>query len=171
MLDLNELYDKWIKWTDMFLSRKSQCKLDADVAEALIHCAFFEKSGNKLDNEDKEYFTFQVLKKRADYYKLYISEHAILAISLACKNPSHAVMFCHALLREQMLTEISATDIWMAKGITVERLCTKIFPFGFPNTEKFDELWCAQKIDGNNLLDAISFQDIQAIKESIANGK
>jgi hypothetical protein len=39
MLELNELYDKWIKWTDTFLSRKSQCELDADTAEALIRCA------------------------------------------------------------------------------------------------------------------------------------
>ena len=162
MPELNELYDKWIKWTDAFLSRESQCELDGDVAEALMHCAFFEKSGNKLDDEDKESFAFQVLKKRADYYKLYISEHAILAISLACKNPSHAVMFCHALLREQLKHD---------KLINVERLCTEIFPLGFPNAEKFDELWDAQKVDGDNLLDAISFIDIQAIEERIANGK
>ena len=161
MHEPNELHDKWIKWTDTFLSRKSQCELDADTAEALMLCCFFEKAGSKLDDEDKEHFAFQVLKKRANYYKLHINEHALLAISIACKNPGQAVMFCHALLRAESTVG----------EITVDKICTRIFPFGFPNAEKLEELWDAQKIDGNNLLDAISFQDIQAIKERTTNGK
>ena len=166
---MNELYSKWIKWTDAFLSRKSQCEMNENVAEALMHLCYEEKSGEIIEESASENFLFKVFKKRAIYYELKINDYAIFAIIMNCGTPADAVMFCHALLRHQR-NEVIATDK-SAKIITVEKLCTLIFPFGFPDAEKLDELWDMQKVDGKNMLDRLCIKDIKAIMEELANGE
>ena len=166
---MNELYEKWIKWTDTFLSRKNQCEMNEEVAEALMHLCYEEKSGEIIDEALAKNFIFKVFKKRAIYYELKINDYAIFAIAMNCRTPADAVIFCHALLRYQMKQVLTSNK--PARIITVEKLCTEIFPFGFPNAEKLDELWDMQKVDGENNLDRLCIKDIKIMMEELTNGE
>lgn len=146
----------WIDWTDNFLSKKfppDTAPMDKDTSGVFISLCFLESSGKstaEMEASLEKDFLFNVLKKRADLYKLDYSIPALVFVAFLCQGrPGTAVMWVHAMVRLQQKIK---------DKITLHALAVA-FPVGFPVESTLQQLWDAQKHIGgaaDNYLDTVS---------------
>lgn len=105
---------------------------------------------NWITPEISSSFLFRVCQKRAEFIKLNITQHAVLFLSYLCTSPGDLVMYLYYMKYVATQHSYEVVD-------THKIAC--MLPQGFLSSKSLDELWTAQKVEGANLLDMISFEE------------
>ena len=136
-------------------------EMSEDTAELLITLLLISKRGNKLNiPEEEKPFMFKLIEKRVNYVFNYeLDQETIIFLTQLCETPGIAVMYMTYL---QYWSKTNSL-----KEISIDDICTKIFPFGIPAKKDLEILWDNQKVNSNinggtdNLLDyPIALQSI-----------
>lgn len=145
----------WQDWADAFLSKRrppDAVLMSKEQTHAFASLCMLETSGSdttQLEKDLSKDFLFQVLKSRADAYKLDYSIPLMVFIAiLSAGRPGTAVMWVHALLRLQQTTKQKVTLTSLAVA----------YPVGFPTEATLQEMWDSQKGIGgavDNYLDTV----------------
>lgn len=147
--------ERWKSWTSKFLTHEPNSirRLTDEESRFLLALTLLhhQKVEEPLGFEGT--FAFQVLSKRAEYYKLAIDPFCISFLGRVSRTPGDLVMWCHALKAWQMKNA--------NKPITWDMFVRTFIPMGVPTLEFLEEMWDLQKIGGNNLLDAVGIEDIE----------
>lgn len=109
-------------------------------------------SGSKLSEEAYNSFGYRLISQRIKARHNYtLDDNSKVVIDALCISPGEMVMYCNYL---QWKSE-TMNDM---KDITLEKLCISVFPFGFFTHKGLEKAWNKQKIEGDNLLDMLSFK-------------
>jgi hypothetical protein len=135
------------EWVVKFFGFKRQMsRKDAEFFIQLMRMN--QRSPTDFPPEAYEDLGFQVIKKRAEYIGLEMSDHVIAFIAGITKSPGAAIMFVYAIRYKQLATETG--------HVNMDKFA-EFFPFGYPDENDQEELWSFQKTkDGKNMLDLIN---------------
>lgn len=125
-------------WIDAFKAAK-QNKMDDRQSQMYIMCVMGEGNGTPIPEEVSTVFLYQVVKKRAEYLQMKISDWACLFMADLAKSPGTIIMYLYYLKGRGL-------------DLTFDGI-TEAFPYGFPSENDLEKLWGMQKIQGHNLLD------------------
>lgn len=125
-----------IAWLELFFSKK-QHPMDEATTRVLMHFMMTRDQGP--DKELEEIFLYKLIDKRARVMFSQVSWQAVAFLAYITKNPGRAVMYLAAI--RSRYQDLSTDSI------------AYTFPYGFLSDEDLDELWDAQKVNGQNLLD------------------
>jgi len=103
----------------------------------------------KLKNESA---SLSILKDRIENLNRVMSKEALILCSIFCRTPGECVMYANYIAYKMKCNNIET--------LSIDHLCSDIFPFGFFTDETLKEFWDVQKVrvpsgksGSDNLLD------------------
>lgn len=146
---------EWQDWTDKFLALGKSSdiqRMTGKQTQAFISMDFLERdkvAQQGMVADLKDHFGWNVIQKRADFYKLKYTIPMLAFVCTLCDSPGKAVMWVHALKRLEL-----------KQGVTVNmEVLAHAFPMGFPTDAALHKLWDEQKGLGeakDNYLDTVA---------------
>ena len=94
-------------------------------------------------------FSFKVVQTRAAHLKLPLSDFATAALAMIAESPGNAVMYL------TVLKHLYVANVDKPPVVTTEMLMNSLFDYCRPSANVMQEMWDAQKVDNNNLLDLV----------------
>jgi hypothetical protein len=143
IMEKDELKFLFRKWCDKFDKCKNEPMSDG-LSSVFMKLVMLEMGNDSIPPELKTQFIYNVIEKRAEYIELKINDHVKAFLTYLVNNPGAAVMYLY------YMKSAAPPNI----NISMHEL-SKIFPMGFPSDSELSELWEAQKIKGNNMLDMV----------------
>ena len=140
----DKLVERLHAWADQFLASPTDA-MSETTSSILVRLYMADKETVHRIIAASNDFAVKVTQKRASWAGLEADPAVILFVSTIVDTPGEAVMWVHALRSWQMRNA--------GQRLTLEVLCTKLFPFGFPTKDALQKAWEAQKTTAGNLLD------------------
>ena len=123
----------------------------------LMHIMLEKGKGNSnsidglYDKVEKQSASLLILKDRLEGLKKSLDKESLILCSVFCRTPGECVMYANYIAYKMKSNDID--------HLTIEDLCSNVFPFGFFTDETLEKFWDIQKVntEGNhgsdNLLD------------------
>lgn len=164
MIHANELKEDSIeKWCEEYLLGKETEQINREQAKTFIKCVIAEddiQNSSKFDDDMKNDFPYQLLKKRIEAINSYTATKAvILFISSACDRTAKLVMMAALLQYKSFKTG--------CRDINMDVLSSKIIPVGLPSEKVLENAWRNQKVIPDNASDSDNMLDYPEASKSI----
>jgi hypothetical protein len=142
------LKDLWTTWADKALNNEHPQPLHRELGKVYVTLCFAEKADPEcMPSEVSGMFIVRIVVNRLQSLGVDCTAQVKLLIAqLAEGNPGNAVMYCHMVCRIQQLCGCR---------VDLERI-SYTFPMGFHSCNQLQSLWDMQKINGSNMLDAVT---------------
>jgi hypothetical protein len=138
----------WTTWADTALKTDNTQPMPRELGKVFVMLCLAEKENpDFLPAEAAAMHIVRIVQTRLQSMGVDCTAQVKLLIAqLSEGNPGNAVMYCHMVCRLQQLC---------GRRVDLERI-SYAFPLGFHTCNQLQYLWDCQKVNGMNLLDAVS---------------
>lgn len=145
-ITIEEIRKKYAEWCLLF-DKSDRVSMDDELSKIFLSMCMAEMEKmdiSKILESVQTTFLYQVFTQRAEFINLKMTEYVKIFLSSLIKSPGESTMYLYYLKAKYPNELISFTEI------------TNLFPIGFPTEKALSDLWDAQKIGSDNMLDKIS---------------
>lgn len=138
----------WTTWADTALKNNSVQPMHRELGKIYLTLCFAEKANSDfLPAEAAAMPIVRIVQNRLQSLGVDCTAQVkMLVAQLSEGGPGNAVMYCHMVCRIHQLCGCR---------VDLERI-SHHFPMGFHTCNQLQNLWDCQKINGMNMLDAVS---------------